>query len=154
MAESKKNKVKYVADDIAEKQLKEFSKTHSADEFESHIAKKYFTLCEKLLSRGSKYIRIVNTLKGISIAVFLMFTGFALYMGNSHGSKMLWFSIWIALIFILVFVFLVLDYFKNVFLKNLTVFLDDVEETEFQEISFEDYEESEEDENENNSENI
>ena len=154
MAESKKNKVKYVADDIAEKQLKEFSKTHSADEFESHIAKKYFTLCEKLLSRGSKYIRIVNTLKGISIAVFLMFTGFALYMGNSHGSKMLWFSIWIALIFILVFVFLVLDYFKNVFLKNLTAFLDDVEETEFQEISFEDYEESEEDENENNSENI
>ena len=119
-----------------------------------YISRKYFILSEKLLSRGSKYIRIVNTLKGISIAVFLLFTGFALYMGNHHGSKMLWFSIWIALIFTLVFVFLVLDYFKNVFLKNLTAFLDDVEETEFKEISFEDYEESEEDENENNSENI
>ncbi len=44
---------------------------------------------------------------------------------------MLWFSIWIALIFILFFVFVVLDYFKNVFLRNLTDFIEDVEETEF-----------------------
>lgn len=154
MAENKKNEVKYTADEISEKQLKEFTKNHSADKFESHIAKKYFTLSEKLLSRGSKYIRIVNALKGISIAFFLMFTAFALYMGNSRGSKMLWFSFWIALIFVLVFVFLILDYFKNVFLQNLTAFLNDVEQTEFKEISFDEYEESEENENENNSENI
>lgn len=154
MKEKNKIKVNETANDIAKRQLKEFSKNHPAEKFEGHIAEKYFTLSEKLLSRGNRYIKIVNILKGISIAVFLAFTGFALYMGSSHGSKMLWFSIWISLIFLLVFVFLVLDYFKNVFLKNLTSFLEDVEETEFTEINFDEYEDEEENENENNSENI
>ena len=86
--------------------------------------------------------------------MFFLFTGFSHYMGNHHGSKMLWFSIWIALIFTLVFIFLVLDYFKNVFLKNLTAFLNDVEETEFKEFNFEYSDEAEENEDENNSENI
>ncbi len=153
MAEDNKIKIKYTAHDIAETQLKDFSKNHSADNFEDHIVKKYFILSEKLLSRGRKYIDTVNALKGIAIAFFLIFTGFTIYMGHSHGSKMLWFSIWIALIFVFVFVFVVLDYFKNVFLRNLTDFIEDVEETEFKEINFDDYAE-EEDEDENNSENI
>lgn len=154
MAKNKKSNVQYNAKDIAESQLKEFTKKHSFDEFEGHIAKKYFVLCEKLLSRGSKYIKIVNVLKAVSTAAFLMFTVFALYMGHSHGSKMLWFSIWIVLIFLLVFVFLVLDYFKNVFLKNLMCFLENAEETEFKEIDFDHFADAEEDEDENNSENI
>ena len=154
MAENKKSKAQDTANSIAKKQLKEFTKNHPAEEFEGYISRKYFILSEKLLARGSKYIRIVNTLKSISIVLFLLFTGFALYMGNHHGSKMLWFSIWIALIFTLVFIFLVLDYFKNVFLKNLTAFLDNVEETEFKEFNFEYSDEAEENEDENNSENI
>lgn len=154
MAENEKNKVEYNAKDIAESQLKEFTKKHSSDEFEGYIAKKYFVLCEKLLSKGSMYIKIVNVLKAVSIAAFLLFTVFALYMGHSHGSKMLWLSIWIVFIFLLVFVFLVLDYFRNVFLKNLICFLENAEETEFKEIDFDYLTDIEEDEDENDSENI
>lgn len=152
MEKNKKSKIQYTAKELAENQLKDFSKIHSVEEFESHIAKKYFILSEKLLLKGKKYIDTVNILEAISIAFFIMYTGFGVYMGHSHGSKMLWFSIWIVLLFIFVFTFLILDYFKNAFLGNLTVFIEKVEETEFKEIHFND--EVEENEDENDSENI
>lgn len=115
----------------AEKQCLEFAKKHSEKEFESHIVKKYFVLGERMLSVIDKFSRLVHGFKIVAAVLFLAFTAVAVFAGNHSGSKMLWFSLWILLIFILIFIFLIADYVKNVSLKRLLFFLENVEETEF-----------------------
>lgn len=125
---------KYCASDLSSQekeqnmnQLDSYIQSHSEQEFENIILKKYFILRNELHKKYKKGCRIINILKICAAVLFLIFTVIAVAAGNIGGNKMLWLSVWILIIFILVGIFIIADYCKNLMSQKVLPFLDNAE---------------------------
>lgn len=112
-------------------QFGQYTRTHSASEFEKLITQKYFLLCDELHKRCTRAFTIIFWLKVITFAVFIAFSVVAIICGTKFGSKMLWLSFWIVLIFVDVGFFLVADYCKSLIVEKVLPYLDNVEQIDF-----------------------
>lgn len=130
-----------------ERQFEGYTKKHSKQEFDETILKKFFILSDALHKKYEKGCRIINALKISAAGLFLVFTVIAAAAGKSTGSKMLWLSIWILVIFILIGAFIIADYLKNLMSQKVLPFLDN---TEIMDFGKENDEDDSEEGNENN----
>lgn len=130
-----------------ERQFECYTKKHSKQEFDETILKKFFILSDALHKKYEKGCRIINALKISAAGLFLVFTVIAAAAGKSTGSKMLWLSIWILVIFILIGAFIIADYLKNLMSQKVLPFLDN---TEIMDFGKENDEDDSEEGNENN----
>lgn len=112
-------------------QFGQYTRAHSASEFEKLITQKYFLLCDELHKRCARGFRIIFWLKVIAFVVFIAFSIVAIICGTKFGSKMLWLSFWIVFIFLDVGFFLVADYCKSLVVEKVLPYLDNVEQIDF-----------------------
>lgn len=95
------------------------------------LAHKYRFIREKIIKN---YERACKYLKGAKITVailFLIYTAISCYIGYRNGDVMGLLCSWVILIFINVFVFMLLDYFKYLVADKVIPYLNNDDELEY-----------------------
>ncbi|MBE6817943.1 MAG: hypothetical protein E7517_02125 [Ruminococcaceae bacterium] len=113
-----------------------------------NIIKKYGFLKAKIILNYQKGCKILRIAKIAVAVLFVLFTPIAAIIGQRTGQHMTWLTIWLALIFINIAVFIPADYAKYLVQAKVIPYLENDEQVEFGEydIFAEDIDGNEEDE--------
>lgn len=114
------------------------------------LAFKYKFLREKIIESYRKGCKILDIVKGIFAAVFMIFSIIAVNACQHNQDKTVWLSCWVILIFIDVGIFLITDYCKYLVKTKVIPYLEDDDRLEFgeYEIFMDDDDEEDDDEDE------
>ena len=115
-----------------------------------NIVKKYGFLKSKIILNYQKGCKILRAAKITVAVLFVLFTPIAVIISQRTGQHMVWLTIWLALIFINIAVFIPADYAKYLVHAKVIPYLENDEQVEFGEydIFAEDIDGDDEDEEE------
>lgn len=119
---------------------------------EEKLSLKYIFIKHKIIEHFDRGCRYVNVAKIVCAILFLIYSFLYVAVGKESDSPITWLLFWIFFIFLLVFVFMIIDYTKYLISEKLIPYLKDDDQLEFGEydvlVENEDEDDNEEEEDE------
>lgn len=98
---------------------------------EEKLSLKYIFIKHKIIEHFDRGCRYVNVAKIVCTILFLIYSFLYVAVGKESDSPITWLLFWIFFIFLLVFVFMIIDYTKYLISEKLIPYLKDDDQLEF-----------------------
>lgn len=95
------------------------------------LAKKYSFIRDKIIKNYEKGCKYLKNAKIIVAVLFVIYTVICFIIGYNNGDIMNTLIPWVIMIFVLVFVFILLDYFKYLIADKVIPYLNNEDELEY-----------------------